>query len=169
MLQISREPLLTSRLELRRTRVEDAAAMFDMLRDPEIYAYISRSPPTTVADVEERFTRITQETAPDRADQWLNWIVWLRDIGTPVGMVEATVYPSNVVFVGYMFDRRHHRRGYGREATAQLLKYLSACGAQSFTGTIDVRNTASRALATALGFRHVSTEGIDETWERERD
>lgn len=169
MLQVSREPLLTPRLELRRTRVEDAARMFDMLRDPEIYAFIPRSPPATVADVEQRFTRITQETAPDRADQWLNWIVWLRDVGTPVGMVEATVYPNDVVFIGYMFDRRHHRRGYGREATAQILKHLSACGARSFTGAIDIRNTASRGLAAALGFRHVSTEGIDETWERERD
>jgi RimJ/RimL family protein N-acetyltransferase len=168
MLTVSREPLITRRLELRRTRVEDAAAMFEVLRDPEMYAYISRSAPKSVAEIEERFARITQETAPDRADQWLNWIVRLRDAGTPVGMVEATVYPDNVVFVGYIFDPRHHRRGYGFEATNEILRHLSECGAKSFTGTIDIRNIASRALATALGFKHVSTEGLDETWIRER-
>lgn len=169
MLTVSREPLITARLELRRTRIEDAPAMFEALRDPEMYAYISRAAPATVAEVEQRFARIAVETAPDRQEQWLNWTVWLRDGGTPLGMVEATVFPDNVVFVGYMFDPRHHRRGYGREATTEILRHLSACGARSFTGTIDIRNTASRALAAALGFKHVATEGIDERWDRERD
>lgn len=143
--------------------------MFDVLRDPETYTYISRSAPKSVADVEEHFARLTQETAPDRADQWLNWIVWLRDSETPVGMVEATVYPDNVVFIGYVFDPRHHRRGYGYESTAEILRYLRGCGAKSFTGTIDIRHIASRALAIKLGFKHVSTAGLDETWTRERD
>ncbi len=166
MLTVSREPLFTPRLEIRRTRVEDAGAMFEALRDPDMYTYIPRAAPKTVTEVEERFARITQETAPDRIEQWLNWTIWLCESGTPIGMVEGTVYPDNVVFVGYMFDPRHHRRGYGREATMEVMRHLAECGAKSFTGTIDIRNTASRALAASLGFQYTKTEGIDETWDR---
>ncbi len=167
MLSVSHEPLLTPRLELRRTRVEDAPALFDALRDPEMYAYIPRSAPAAIADIEHRFARIAEETAPSRAEQWLNWTVWLRESGQPVGMTEATVQPDHVVSIGYMFDPKHWRRGYGREAASAMLDYLAAQGARHFEATIDVRNAGSRALAAALGFKHTATEGIDETWRRE--
>ena len=166
MLDVSPAPLLTPRLELRRTRMEDAAAMFEALRDPEIYAFIPRAAPQAIADVEQRFARILEETAPGRAEQWLNWTVWLRDGGAAIGMIEATAAPDHAVSIGYMFDPRCWRRGYGREAMSAMLEHLTARGALRFEASIDVRNGASKALAAALGFTHVSTEGIDETWRR---
>ncbi|MGH6951777.1 MAG: GNAT family N-acetyltransferase, partial [Vitreimonas sp.] len=93
-----------------------------------------------------------------------NWTVWLRDTGAPLGMIEATVDPACGVAVAYLFDPRVWRRGYAREATAAMIAHLSARGARAFEATIDVRNEASRALVTALGFTHVRTHGIDETW-----
>lgn len=167
MLAIPRAPLFTSRLELRRTRIEDADAMFEALRDPEMYAFIARSAPRTVTDVEQRFARIIEETAPGRAEQWLNWTVWRRDGGAPIGMVEATIAPNAAVSIGYMFDPRCWRRGYGREAVAAMLDHLETCGARCFEASIDIRNSASKALAASLGFRHAATRGLDETWRRE--
>jgi RimJ/RimL family protein N-acetyltransferase len=168
MLTVSREPLLTPRLELRRTRVEDAAAMFEALRDPAMYAYLPRSAPTCVADVATRFMRIAEETAPGRAEQWLNWTVWLRDGGAPVGMTEATVGRTNDVTVGYMFDPRIWRRGYGREAVGAMIEHLEGHGARAFEATIDIRNAASQALARSLGFVRVQTIGLDEVWRLHR-
>ena len=167
MLTVAREPLFTARLELRRTRMEDAAAMFEALRNPEMYAFIPRAAPQTIADVEQRFARVIEETAPDRAEQWLNWTVWLRETGAPIGMIEATAAADQTVSVGYMFDPRYWRRGFGREAVSAMLDHLIARSALRFEASIDIRNGASKALAASLGFRHVKTQGVDELWRRE--
>ena len=167
MLVVSRDPIFTPRLELRRTRAEDAAAMFDALRDPRMYAFIPRGAPVKVADVEARFARVIQETAPDRLDQWLNWTVWLREANTGLGTIEATVKPDHRTEIGYLFDTRVWRRGYAREAVSAMINHLSQNGAASFEASIDIRNTASKALAASLGFTHVETRGIDEIWRRE--
>lgn len=168
MLAVSRDPIFTPRLELRRTRLEDAGAMFEALRDPKMYAYLPRNAPRDIAEVEARFARVMQEIAPDRADQWLNWTVWLHERAQPLSMVEATVRPDHSVSIGYQFDPRIWRRGYAREAVGAMLDHLETHGARAFEATIDIRNTASRALAASLGFTHARTEGIDETWLRTR-
>jgi RimJ/RimL family protein N-acetyltransferase len=168
MLDVATAPLRTERLELRRTRIEDAAAMFEALRDPEMYRFLPGRAPRTVADVEARFARIVQETAPDRAEQWLNWTVWRRNDDAPLGMIEATVGRAGIITIGYMFDPRTWRRGYGREAAAAMLEHLAACGAREFEATIDIRNAASHALATSLGFVLAETIGLDEVWRLHR-
>jgi len=166
MLTVSREPLLTRRLELRRTRSEDAPAMFEALSDPAMYEFIPRSAPATAADVELRFLRVMHETAPDRLEQWLNWTVWLRDGGAGIGTIEATVRPGHRVEIGYLFNPRIWRRGYACEAVAAMLDHLQDRGAASFEASIDIRNIASKALARSLGFKHIETRGLDEEWRR---
>jgi ribosomal-protein-alanine N-acetyltransferase len=167
MLAISATPILTPRLELRRTRVEDAEAMFDALRDPAMYAFIPRDPPQSVADVSQRFARITQEVAPDRDAQWLNWTVWRRESSAPIGMTEATISPGNAAQIAYMIDPRHWRRGYASEAVAAMLEALTSSGAVSFEACLDVRNHASRALMQSLGFTLAHTADGDEIWRRQ--
>ncbi|MBL8546158.1 MAG: GNAT family N-acetyltransferase [Hyphomonadaceae bacterium] len=166
MLEIAGGSILTPRLELRRTRIEDAAAMFDALRNPAMYTYLPRNPPQNVADIEERFRRVVQETAQDRDDQWLNWTVWIRETGVGIGMIEATVKPDDHVEIGYSFDPRMWRRGYGKEAVTAMINALRTSGAASFEASIDIRNDASKALARSLGFEHTQTRGLDEHWRR---
>lgn len=166
MLNISRDPIFTPRLELRRTRIEDAPAIFTALRDPLMYLYVPRSAPTNIAEVEQRFARVIQETAPDRLDQWLNWTVWLRDGGAGLGTIEATVKPNQRVEIGYLFDPRVWRRGFAREAVGAMIEHLSQNGAASFEAVIDIRNSASKALVTSLEFTHAETRGLDEYWRR---
>jgi RimJ/RimL family protein N-acetyltransferase len=167
MLEVSRKSIFTERLELRRTRIEDAAAMFEALRHPEMYAFIPRAAPKAEADVADRFARVMQETAPGRAEQWLNWTVWLRETGAPLGTIEATVSADRGVSIGYLFDPRVWRRGYAREAVSAMLHLIIASGAVRFEASIDIRNLASKALAQSLGFRHAETRGADEFWRRE--
>ena len=164
MLRLTHDPIVTPRLELRRTRVEDAPAMFDALRNTLIYTLLPRAPPSSVAEVETRFARVMQETAADRADQWLNWTVWLRETERGVGTIEATVRPDHQVEIGYLFDPRVWGHGFARESVAAMIGQLRNAGAASFVATIDVRNPSSKALAAALGFTHAATRGIDETW-----
>ncbi len=66
------------------------------------------------------------ETAPDRLEQWLNWTVWLRENGVGIGTIEATVKPGHRVEIGYLFDPRIWRRGFGREAVAAMIEHLQS-------------------------------------------
>src|SRR5690606_30402422 len=126
------------------------------LSDPRIYEFIAREAPS-LGELAARFARISRRTAPDRADQWLNWIVRRRSDGAPVGMVEATVRPDNVVSIAYMLSSAYWRRGYAAEAVRMMIDLLVAAGARGFEAVIDVRNEASRALVAKLGFRKVET------------
>jgi [ribosomal protein S5]-alanine N-acetyltransferase len=165
MLAVSRDPIFTPRLELRRTRVEDAAAMFEALRHPEMYRYVPHKTPATTADVETRFARVMQETAPDRLEQWLNWTVWRREDGAPLGTVEATVNQHSAASIGYIFDPRMWGHGYATEAVQAMVEHLRAQGALVFKAEIDIQNDASKAVVRRLGFTHTSTEGADEFWQ----
>ena len=138
--------------------------MFGALSNPLMYEFIPRSVPANAGDVELRFLRVMHETAPDRLEQWLNWTVWLRENGVGIGTIEATVKPGHRVEIGYLFDPRIWRRGFGREAVAAMIEHLQSQGAASFEASIDIRNTASKALAAALDFTHIETRGLDETW-----
>lgn len=166
-LTISQDSIFTKRLELRRTRVEDAAAMFEALKHPDTYTYLPRTAPESVAEVTEHFARVMHETAPDRAEQWFNWTVWLRETGAPLGTIEATEGGAQFgTQIGYLFDPRVWRNGFASEAVAAMVDELAEGGAIEFRARIDIRNEASKALVKRLRFRHGYTEGLDEHWKR---
>jgi [ribosomal protein S5]-alanine N-acetyltransferase len=162
MLALPDAPITTERLTLRPLRLEHAAAMWQVLRDPAIYAWIDRAPPAAPGEVEARFARIAHSVADGREEQWLNWTVWTRADGAPIGIVEATVPPSRVVHIAYMFASRVWGRGFAREAVAAAMDAMTAAGAYVFEAVIDARNTASIALARRLGFRRIGARAGDD-------
>lgn len=160
MLTLSAAPLLTERLVLRPLAAADAPAFWPVLRDPALYQWIARAPPASLAEVEARFARIAQRTAPGRDDQWLNWTVWRRE--TALGLVEATARPDHSVLVAYLFASGAWGRGYATEALAAAIAALEQAGAARFEATIDTRNAASRALVARLGFHRAETRASDD-------
>lgn len=138
--------------------------MFEALRHPEMYLYVPHKTPTAVADVEARFARVMQETAPDRLDQWLNWTVWRSEDSTPLGTVEATVSQHHGASIGYMFSPRAWGHGYATEAAKGMIDHLRAQGAHTIKAEIDVRNEASKAVVARLGFEHKLTQQGEEYW-----
>lgn len=165
MLDLPEKDLWTERLRLSPLRVEDASAFWEVLRDPAIYTWIERDPPATPAEVEARFARIARRTEFGREDQWLNWTVWTRD-GGPIGIVEATVRPSGLVSLAYMFASRFWGRGYAHEATTAAIERMVDAGAAGFEAAVDARNRASTALLSRLGFSRRETRDGDEIWRR---
>jgi RimJ/RimL family protein N-acetyltransferase len=177
MLDVPTTPILTKRLELAPVAPSHTYALWPVLGDPALYQWIPRQPPAAPTDVEARLRRISQRTAPDRADQWINWTVLRQDTGEAIGTVETTVSPSNIVLIAYMFAPSIWRQGYATEATSAAIAALEQAGAKAFEATIDTRNAASRALAAKLGFRLIETRASDdiiagapsmeEVWRRE--
>jgi len=171
MLSGQPQELITARLVLRPIRIEHAPAFWEVLRDPAMYEWIERAPPGARSDVEARFARIAriaQSIAQGRAEQWLNWTVWTRDGDEAVGIVEATVQPTNVVQVAYMFAPRVWGQGFAREAMAAALEAMSQSGAVAFEATIDTRNARSLALIKRLGFALSETHEtqMEAVWRR---
>jgi RimJ/RimL family protein N-acetyltransferase len=165
--------LMTQRLVLRPVQIDHAAALWEALRDPAIYTWISRAPPAALADMRTRFAGIEAPIVAGRDDQWLNWTVWTRDADAAIGMVEATVPPSNIVSIAYMFAPRIWGHGYASEAVAAALEAMSRAGAKAFEAIIDQRNTPSLALARRLGFSAIESRdatdgvgGLEIVWRR---
>lgn len=162
MLSIPTTPILTERLELIPVTPSHTLALWPVLSDHALYQWIPREPPAAPADVEARLRRVSQRTAPDRADQWINWTVLRQDTGEAIGVVESTVPPSNTVLIAYMFASTVWRQGYASEAMRAALAAFEQAGATNFEATIDTRNEASRALAAKLGFKLIETRASDD-------
>ena len=162
MLSVSTAPIVTPRLILWPVHPAHAAALWPILSNPALYAWIAREPVRTLSDVERRLARIAQRTAPNRVEQWLNWTVRQRDTGEAIGIVENTVAPSQSVQVAYLFSPPIWRQGYASEAMHAALGAMQNAGALSFEATIDTRNAASRALTSKLGFRLIETRASDD-------
>jgi [ribosomal protein S5]-alanine N-acetyltransferase len=176
MIDVSRATLMTERLRLTPVEVAHAAAMWPVLGDPALYCWIARAPPASLAEVEARFARISQRTAEGRADQWLNWTVWLQDGGSAVGIVETTVPPTQVASLGYLFGSKFWGQGYASEAVGGVIALLEAAGMIAFEASIDTRNLTSRALVARLDFQLIETRAsadiiaggpsVEEIWRR---
>jgi RimJ/RimL family protein N-acetyltransferase len=178
MLELPLTPILTERLELVPVSPSHTYALWPVLSDPALYQWIARQPPASAADVEARLRRVSQRTAEDRDDQWINWTVLRQDTGEAIGVVESTVPPSHTVLIAYMFASNVWRQGYASEAMSAALSAFEHAGATHFEATIDTRNEASRALAVKLGFALNETRtsddiiagapSVEEVWRRER-
>jgi ribosomal-protein-alanine N-acetyltransferase len=142
----------TDRLTLEPLVPAHARELFADLKDPALYRFIPRQPPSSSDAVEERFTRLATRRSPDGTEAWLNWVARLRDTGEAVGMFEATVRASESLLAYSLFSR-HQRRGYAREACARVIETLRVeHRARVVVAEIDARNAASIRLVEALGF-----------------
>ena len=152
-LEVVRE---TARLRLEPLVVAHAEELFGYLAEPELYLYIPREAPSSVAAVRARLERLVGRRSPDGAELWLNWV--MRAEGAPVGMLEATVHPDRTASVAYMVFAAARRRGYASEAVRWLLGWLGAARAiERARATVDPRNAASVALLRRLGFELEAT------------
>jgi diamine N-acetyltransferase len=85
-------------------------------------------------------------------DEVVGFVMWGRD-------------PADGSFWigGLVIDRRHQRRGYGREVVRQLLERAAAEGYRSAALSYDPRNTVARALYAGLGFEETGEVEDSET------
>jgi RimJ/RimL family protein N-acetyltransferase len=144
--------LKTERLRLEPLTPDHAEAMFEGFADPRLYTWLDVAPPTSVADLRDRFERIATPYAPT-GELWLNWPIRVDDDNAYAGLVEATMRPDRVVFIAYFVFTRFSRRGYAREACRAVIDHLfRAYDAVEIRAEMDYRNVPSRCLVESLGF-----------------
>lgn len=156
-------PLLTPRLALEPLSTAHAQKLFSSLGDERLYAYIPQDPPTSVAALTERYTRLSRRLSPDGREIWLNWALRSRTDSFYVGVVEVTARADDSALLAYMIFTPFQGQGYAREACVRVLDHLANdYGTRLVIADIDTRNRPSIALAEALGFaRTAITQDAD--------
>jgi len=155
---LSDTPLYTPRLVLEPLLADHAEATYEQLRTIELHSFIPQDPPPDLPTVRARYRRLAARRSPDGQQLWLNWIARQRHDGTPVGTVEATVYPNRTAALAYMIFVPFQRRGYAREAVERVIERLIRdYGVDVVTAEIDTRNAASIAVIERIGFERVAT------------
>ena len=146
------DTLRTSDLVLEPLTAGHAEAMFEVLRDPELYAYLDDGPPPSAEHLRGVYEELEARVSPDGSQLWLNWVV--RPQGrAPVGFVQATVIGADA-WVAYVLAREYWGRGYAFQATRAVIDHLRAtCRETCFLATVDAMNDRSIRLLQRLGFR----------------
>jgi ribosomal-protein-alanine N-acetyltransferase len=122
------------------------------MRDAEVNRFIPVEPPASIAALEATFARRIAGGAA-RGEVWHNWTPIVRESGAAIGNVQLTVLEDGTALLGYLFLRPWWGRGYGREACAAVVDWITrSSGIRRVVAEIDPRNTRSVALVTALGF-----------------
>ena len=151
------DTLTTARLLLEPLTRDHAAAMYEVLSDPQLYAYLDYGPPPSLDHLRGVYEQLEARVSPDGSELWLNWVVRPQveepQGGEPVGFVQATVAGAEA-WVAYVLARGSWGNGYASEATRAVVDHLrSACGVTRFLATTEAENGRSIRLLERLGFR----------------
>ncbi len=150
-------PLDTARLQLRRLRIEDAAAAHQAYGDAEAMRYWDMLPSP---DLEETARRLQRSLSVD--PQWhVTWSVWARRGGEVpddqvIGMVNyhARQTWNRRLTLGWILIPRFQGRGYMQEAVGALLTHcFTALDTHRVEAEIEPDNVRSARLAQRLGFQ----------------
>jgi RimJ/RimL family protein N-acetyltransferase len=154
----------TLRLRCEPVRIEHAEAIYLVLLDPRIYAYLPERPPPSVDALRKRYEVLSAGRSPDGREHWLNWMLFLRATGEAIGYYQATVRPAGCS-IAYVINPAFWRRGYAVEAGRAIIPHLfERYAVPCVTAEIDRRNGASIELAKRLGLslvRHDVDSGDD--------
>ncbi|MCK9685074.1 GNAT family N-acetyltransferase [Scleromatobacter humisilvae] len=145
--------LATARLRLEPLDERHAAPLFDGLRDPAIYEWISLQPSPDVAHLRARWARVAQcpLVGVDVLD--FGWAVQRVADGAWIGKMDAEVTARGVATnVGYAFVPAHWGQGYATEAVTALSEHLRRHGVTEQHATVTVGNEASCRVLERAGF-----------------
>lgn len=144
--------LRTGRTVLRATTPDDADALFEIMRDPQVNRYLSRPP---MASREEAVQRIQIYQQNFAQQEGILWGIALAETGTLIG---TGVYwnlnrPHSRAEIGYILGSAWWRQGIMTEVAEAMLDFgFSQMGLHSIEAQLDPDNTASRRLLEKLGF-----------------
>lgn len=162
------EPLVTDRLELRRSRPEDAEAISAYRSDPSVHRYQgwNRTDRSGVrAEIEEM-----AERAPGEPGGWVQLSVEERQDGRLVGDVGLACADGEpgVIKVGYTIAPAFQGQGYATEAVGALVAYaFEVLGADVVRAYASGENVPSHRVAEKVGMRlieRIERHDGDEVW-----
>jgi RimJ/RimL family protein N-acetyltransferase len=142
------QPITTERLLLRRTRLTDAAAVFDYASDPEVTRYLTFTPKTRQSEASDFLRKC--DAAWSAGDAFALAITHLGDENV-LGVIEARSSVHGVE-LAYVLRRSAWGNGYMTEAARAVID--SALGDTSVFRVwayVDTHNVASQRVLDRVG------------------
>ena len=145
--------LVTARLRIEPLNASHAAPMFEAMRDPAIYEWISMAPSPDLAHLERRWAWVAERPLVGVEVMDFGWAVRLRADGACIGKMDAEVTARGVASnVGYLFMPAYWGRGYATEAVTALSDHLRRHGVLRQHATVTLGNDASCRVLEHAGF-----------------
>lgn len=150
-----------ARLVLEPLRVGHASEMVSVLADQGLYSFTGGAPPS-LDELQRRYTAQVAGSG-DAAEVWLNWILRLKDTGTAIGFVQATIEHEQTL-VAWTIGTPWQGHRYAIEAAICMADWLRAADVPSLAAWIHPQHRASQRVAEELGL--VPTDEVDEDGEQ---
>lgn len=145
--------LKTKRLRLRRFTEKDVEALFEILSDEEVNAFLPVFPLKTKEEakeyLEERYLKNYKKAVG------YYYAVCLKKDNKPIGYIHMNAEESHDL--GYALRKEFWNQGIMTEAGLALLACLARRGVAYVTATHDVNNPKSGAVMKKLGMRYCYT------------
>lgn len=145
--------IASARLRLEPLAERHAAPLFDGLRDPAIYEWISLQPSPDLAHLQAHCARVARFPLVGVDVLDFGWAVQRVADGAWIGKMDAEVTARGVATnVGYLFVPAYWGQGYASEAVAALGEHLRRHGVVEQHATVTVGNEASCRVLERAGF-----------------
>jgi len=153
------EILETDRLRLRRSKLEDAEAIFaEYAQDSEVTMYLSWRPTGKIEDTREHLRTSATAWKEGKAFQW---VILRKEDDHLLGAVGVRV-DGHKVELGYVLARKFWGRGCMTEAVRAVVSWaLKEEGIYRVWAVCDVENPASARVMEKVGMQQ---EGILHRW-----
>jgi RimJ/RimL family protein N-acetyltransferase len=132
--------------------LDDADAMVAVLASSDLYLFTGGEPPT-LDTLRARYQAMVVGPSPDLEQEWLNWIVRLKDSdAAAIGTVQATIERhGGRAEVAWIIGADRQGHGYASEAAAAMIRALIEAGVTSVIAHIHPAHVASEAVARRCG------------------
>lgn len=146
------KPMPAVRFTMEERRVAHASELFEVLRDPRLYAFLDEVPPASVQELAEKLARSEHRRSPDGKEHWLNWVVRVES-GAIAGYVQTTVAENKETNVAYVFSPLYKGQGIATAAVRRMLEIVVEDHQPTMLFIVaEADNLPSLRLAERLGF-----------------
>lgn len=151
--------LYTERLILRRFTQEDAKALFDILSDKDVNAFLPMFPLESLQEAEQ-YLRETYLKSYNKPVGY-RYAICLKSDNIPIGYVGLSDNESHDF--GYGLMKRYWNKGIVTEAAKAVLDRIRLSGMDYVTATHDVKNPASGEVMKKIGMTYQYS--YEEQWQ----
>jgi RimJ/RimL family protein N-acetyltransferase len=150
----------TPRLLLRKMRLEDAEALFEMDKNPEVHKYLWQQPFTEILEIEAYIEMVNNQYLTNKIGRFSTILKETNALigWTGIKYVNDHVENGNTNFYdyGYRLNQKFWNKGYATEASKAWLEYgFNQMNIEEMNAYTHAENGASNRVLEKVGFTFI--------------